>query len=1091
MSKVKILPKDEEINFPEFILLRASAGTGKTHALTLRYTQFLLSEKIKNNSLSQILAITFTRNAAREMKLRIINWLKECYFESRPETIEQIMELVNLKREELKPRAERVLEEILSNYTDFQVMTIDSFMADIFKASALELGVNPDFEITLDTTPVINYAFSRLLRRVRANSPEGNLMLEISDTLREWRNSEASFVWDPSAELFSTFVEFYRRLEASNRRPLVRDLQSSREELQQAEKNWRAGLENLKAFLKKTCLVRNERSVILKRLISDRVNDWLDCSFKTLPVKKPASPKLLAEYKIAEELCSDLESKLNRYKEIYARNYFQPHLQVYHELLELLQLVQKEKGLVFLEDIQRQLSDYLEQGVVPDIYFCLGSSIYHFLIDEFQDTSPLQWQNLRPLIENALSQGGSLFIVGDTKQAIYGFREADYQIMADFISNRQSFPSVKTEVKELQINRRSHKNILEFIACLFPKGIEKLPEDNSFLANLKKAGQKSGLNNFTCLPANEGWEEKDGGYVEMAILAKPPKNLLSEAEEKQEEDNFSSAEEIETEAEERPEKKKLQELILELVNRGYHYSELAILTYKNQTVAEVAAWLNEKGIPFVPFSSLDIRERPLIREILSFLQFLDFPLDDLNFSIFLYGQLFSKALLIDHQDINTNKLKEFVIEARLNPRTKNYPLYTLIRDGFPQVWEKYLEPFFKSAGYYPLYDLVSQIYRTFRPLILFPDEEAALIKLLEVIKLFEGQGKSNLREFIKFSAGTVDNESTWTVDVPEEIPAVRIMTIHKAKGLGFPVVILLIYPEKPLYPAFYLSDTGEKDGARSIVEVLRLNKNLTAVNENLKETYEEYELKDKVNRLNTLYVALTRARKELYIIGSTTRTKSYPFNFLEASGFSLNDKYQSQPFKPGLGKKEGKTSQEKAAQRQKTELKVWLSGLATAVSPRFSLNYYEQKKGQLLHLFLQEIEYLDGPPESLISKMISSLPLKEFSDSQIKEAAEILKKFFSYPEINKYFAPASGRCILREKELVNSKGELFRADRLIIDPEMVTLIDFKTSYPEEAEIIEQYKKQITNYKKILKEIYPQKKVKAVLIYIDQGYVEEV
>ncbi|MGB9764473.1 MAG: UvrD-helicase domain-containing protein [Candidatus Saccharicenans sp.] len=1085
----KILPKDNEIRLPEFILLKASAGTGKTHALTLRYTQFLLSEKIRNNSLPQILAITFTRNAAREMKLRIINWLKECYFESRPETIAQILELVSCPKEQLKNRAEKVLESILNNYTDFQVMTIDSFMADVFKASAVELGVNPDFEITLDSTPVINYAYSRLLRRATAGSPEGNLLLEISDSLKDWRTSEASFIWDPSTEILSAFLEFYHRLEASNRRPLIRDLNLCKKELERVEKKWRLHLEKLRQFLEKTSLTKNERSTILKKINSNRINDWVDCSFKTIPVKKPSSPGKLNEYKKIEQLCWKLENDLENYKNIFARNYFQPHLQVYHQLLELLHSAQKERGLIFLEDIQKQLSDYLDLGVVPDIYFCLGSTIYHYLIDEFQDTSPPQWQNLKPLIENALSQGGSLFIVGDTKQAIYGFREADYQIMADFIEGRQNFPSVRTEVRELQINRRSKKKLLEFISQIFPGGIEAIPDDEGKLSSFKAAGHKSGLNNFTCLPAEESSEESENGYFEIELLGPPQKE--SHSEENQNEEVSSSEDEIE--AEEQPEKKKLQEVIQELIDRGYDYSELAILTYKNQTVVEIASWLNEINIPFVPFSSLDIRERPLIREILSFLQFLDFPLDDLNFSVFLYGQLLQKNFLADSPDLTLDKLREYIIETRLNPQTRNRPLYTLIRDAFPDIWEKYLDPFFKTAGYLPLYELVSQIYRTYRPLVLFPEEQGALIKLLEVIKIFEGQGKSNLREFIKFSQSPVDDESIWTVDVPEEIPAVRIMTIHKAKGLGFPVVILLLYPEYPHYPAFYLLDSGQRERNTPVVEVLKLNQKIIAGQEDFKKAYEDYDLKDKVNRLNTLYVALTRAKRELYIIGSTGKRKIYPFNFLEKAGLKLDQKHQSSPLKPPFVKKEKtlKKDRAKGFGLLKPELKFWTTGSKPAVAGRLNLNYFEQKKGQWLHLLLQEIEYLNQPVDSLINDIILRWPQPEFSVSQIQELAEKLRVFLSFPQVEEYFRPAAGRQVLREAELVNSEGQLYRVDRVVIDPELVTIIDFKTSYPEAPEIIEQYKKQVINYRNILKEIYPHHTIKAILMYLDRGYLEEI
>ena len=160
MSGELILPKDTEVSRPEFILLDASAGTGKTHALTLRFAQFLLSDKIRNNQLNQILAITFTHNAANEMKDRIIGWLKATHFGQDTARLKDIKELVSLPEEAFPGRAEEKLQYLFDHYSDFQVTTIDSFMTDVFKASAIEMGFSPDFSITLNTAPVISTPFT-------------------------------------------------------------------------------------------------------------------------------------------------------------------------------------------------------------------------------------------------------------------------------------------------------------------------------------------------------------------------------------------------------------------------------------------------------------------------------------------------------------------------------------------------------------------------------------------------------------------------------------------------------------------------------------------------------------------------------------------------------------------------------------------------------------------------------------------------------------------------------------------------------------------------------------------------------------------
>src|SRR4030066_1453957 len=143
-----ILEKDTDILFPQVTLLKASAGSGKTYSLTERFVQFLLSSKIPQNHLRNIPAITFSNNAAREMKERILSWLKDIYFKD-PQKIKELSEIVSIKKEHLPDKAGATIDEILKNYTEFQVKTIDSFMTSIYKASAINLGYTPDFAIVM------------------------------------------------------------------------------------------------------------------------------------------------------------------------------------------------------------------------------------------------------------------------------------------------------------------------------------------------------------------------------------------------------------------------------------------------------------------------------------------------------------------------------------------------------------------------------------------------------------------------------------------------------------------------------------------------------------------------------------------------------------------------------------------------------------------------------------------------------------------------------------------------------------------------------------------------------------------------------
>ena len=270
---------------------------------------------------------------------------------------------------------------------------------------------------------------------------------------------------------------------------------------------------------------------------------------------------------------------------------------------------------------------------MPDVYFRLGDRIYHYLIDEFQDTSPIQWRNLEPLIEESLGKGGSLFLVGDTKQAIYGFRDADYRIMRHLEAEPGHFGSVEASVRELKTNYRSDQAILDFVKDLF-LGLGDDADGNS--PGYGRLAALSGLDDFdqSVLPGREG-----RGFVSYVLLEKEAASAADEDEAGRRPGTDEDA--APAVVEDPPEKAELQNLVTGLRRRGWRASDIAVLTYKNADVVRVASWLNELDIPFIPFSSLDIRGRKIVGEILSFLRFLDAPPDDLAFAEVLLGGMFA------------------------------------------------------------------------------------------------------------------------------------------------------------------------------------------------------------------------------------------------------------------------------------------------------------------------------------------------------------------------------------------------------------------------------------------------------------------
>ncbi len=267
--------------------------------------------------------------------------------------------------------------------------------------------------------------------------------------------------------------------------------------------------------------------------------------------------------------------------------------------------MKKQRGQIFIDDVTRSLADHLSTDAVPEIYFKIGEMIYHYLIDEFQDTSQIQWNNLFPLVEESLSKGGSLFVVGDTKQSIYGFRDADWKIMKQ-LTEENPFPSARHEVRSLDTNYRSSEKIVSFTKEVFHTIIPR----EGFAAEAAASGLSTFEQHVTA-------ENAGKGYVEVQCLRA--------------EDDV-------------PERRAVRGIVEECLSRGYRYSDIAILTPTNKRVIDVSGWLNEGGVPIISHSTLDVRRRKSAGEIIALLRFLDSPVDDLSFATFILGGVFSGAL---------------------------------------------------------------------------------------------------------------------------------------------------------------------------------------------------------------------------------------------------------------------------------------------------------------------------------------------------------------------------------------------------------------------------------------------------------------
>jgi len=521
---------------------------------------------------------------------------------------------------------------------------------------------------------------------------------------------------------------------------------------------------------------------------------------------------------------------------------------------------------------------------------------------------------------------------------------------------------------------------------------------------------------------------------------------------------------VDEQEDESPEKHSIRSIVEECRSRGYRYSEIAVLTPTNKRVIDVSGWLNETGVPIISHSTLDVRRRKSAGEVIALLRFLDSPVDDLSFATFILGDVFGSALGKKNNRDLRSEFSRFIVEERGRAFG---PLYTAFRDRFKNIWDEYFEHLFNVVGYLPLYDLVSEAYKIFDVFHSSPDEEASFVKLLEVIEVFEQQGANTMKNFLEYSDDDSIDE-TWKIDIPKNIDALQVMTIHKAKGIEFPVVILLLYDQSPRGKHFLLRED------ENAISILKVNKKIAENVGQLRELLEAEQFRDTVDTFNKLYVAFTRAEKEMYVVGVYEKEMKEPTTFLPQQGYKHAPK---PPVMPSEVRRENIFTPFHHTTRKQL-----------GVQSYENVGAEETKRGDFIHRIFSCIEFIEGD----LDKQLQDAIVRAGREMPAPVAHDELKSFI-YNCLNgrglrDWFVRKEKRLVLREQEITNRDGALYRADRVVVDPDIVMVIDFKTG-GDESET--DYRLQVKNYIDMLKEVYPEKEIRGCLAYVDLQLVRNV
>jgi ATP-dependent exoDNAse (exonuclease V) beta subunit len=1031
-----VLEGDKTLKFPHALLISASAGSGKTYTLTQRYVQFLLSDKVPGNDLSGILAVTFTNNAAKEMKARILAWLKELALDKNCQKMDETLQLVSLSRDEAHARAQALVERVIANYSDFHIQTIDSFLARVMSASADELKLPLKAEITMAYDVLIDLALYAMFARIG----KSDLPAETVDKFLAVLPKTGSYPWNPARAVKDNFNSFLTQ--EGKTAGLITA----------SAGDYEAALKAKFAETLEFCagLVKHFGAELLKpsaaaALEAANLTDFLAAYSFTYGIFHGTKKKNFPagwEKDIAR--LSDLALELT---ELNAVAYYHPYVGIYDRFKAELEKVKRGKtDVIHINDIAKKLSAYINANNVPEIYLKLGERISHFLIDEFQDTNRLQWEVIRPLVEESLSKTGSLFVVGDIKQAIYMFRNADYKIMRDFLDKAEgkkaeaanlSLASLDNELKyvNLPVNYRSDGEVLAYVNTLFKEKLKSVPElvgtDLTELTTYAQSARPDRL--------KHGYVKTD--TLELEDLADPAGQ---------------------------------KEWLLKAVNSArqrYPLNEIAILVGKNKRIEPVVEWLTGAGIPVASLSSLDIRKRRVVAELVAYLKFLETPSDDLSFAAFLTGEIFTRLTGLPREE-----LEAFIFGARhpaadgarrpapglLYAEFRNHPKYK-------DYWERHLDGAFRKVGYLPLYELVSLVYGNFELFENFPEEAAFLARFLDAVAALEAEGVTSPRSFIEYAAGgDEDKAKVFSIALPDYLDAVRVMTFHKSKGLGFSVVINLLYEERePNEPMYFEEHGGE-------THVYHITKAAAEVSARLRPVYEGRKADANVQDLNVLYVISTRARHELYNLVLRKARKT------EAPGPRLLDLLETfETGKPEARAPEARRGSEPVRVNSVTER---AERRFDALKPTYD-SFFETAEGELAHAMLARLAELphDLAPELSASfdELAPGYPFKFDKARLVKN----LTAFLNNSEAAQFFLPAPGRQTLIEAEFIDKTGALFRMDRVLVDADAVTVVDFKTG----RENASKYAAQMKNYLEIVSQVYG-KPAKAVLAYVDLNKV---
>ena len=1104
---------------------KASAGSGKTYTLTYSYIKLLLGEKVndkyrlsdESNRHRSILAITFTNKATEEMKQRIVSQLGKLATNAECDYRSQLCKDLNCSEEQLRVHAEKALGSLLADFGMFNVSTIDAFFQTVLRTFAREANLAGNYEVELDETNNIMVGINEMLSSINRVSDSDSSRSVRTRMLMAWLEQYIRY----QAEQGKSYNIFVRKSHFSGE--LVKFIKNSLNETYKLNSevidNYLSDSSRLQRFTKslsdasksiKKNLVEQSKQLIadfeaigtwntVGHFIRPSIEGWANRVIK-IPAKSvvaatvDVSKRYMAKYREGYDV--NLDNKLQSVLQYAVDNI--RYLLFYEYLLRYIYNlgiigeaefyateVQKENNAILLNNTGTILQKIINQEEAPFIYERMGVRIKHFLIDEFQDTSKLQWLNLSALVKESLANGHDNLIIGDEKQAIYRFRNSDPQLLIHDVPTEFSRNSIiKGQKLSENTNWRSASEIVRFNNTLFTAMASSLGVSDIYSNVVQRVHHK---------------DRK--GYVSFAPYTDKEEAL-----------------------------DRMTENIVRELKMGYRQRDIAIITrFGNEGAMAVEHLLKAKSsvpelsdLKIVTDEALIIGNAPAVKLIVSVLRFID------------------EHLVLKHNNTSKDNLAS-IINRYQYFRSKGVDNSDAIKMAFSGEDEE-PDRLAMEAARMECMNIPSVveriIHRHLKEESVRDEQNVYISAFMDLVIDFNNRSDSDLHSFIKWWDETGCGLS---LSVPDELDAIRVMTIHKSKGLEFPCVHVPFadWRMQKMSDNFWF-DMRSPDGKGFIEEFnneyfssedippfipLRVNKDIMQAS-SLKPQYDRILADEGTDSLNVTYVAFTRAGAELIcsyeaVKNSTDSSKRGELTVAKmlVEAFSVaNEAFCSTltaerglepdmlvPLSPNvtdgvfeLGSQVISKSEEK---NKMTMVKmplyysldndgIWqmseIEDLTDMERPR--------QRGLILHSIMSDIRSLDD-----VGRAVKRRAMRGYLDySDIPEYTKMLEDALSDERTGIWFKDF--RRVVRERPVttykkIKDKDNQFKEKRVNYRPDRVVwtsedtidVIDFKFGDEEP----EEYFSQVRGYMWLMRHSFPGTKVRGFLWYPLRHIIHEV